>query len=129
LMRPNKEKLKAIPTSQRFQNVVPIKGWSSPSSSSIQPLSNVNMSNSKIQKLLKQQVQMLKKLQKKRHWRGHWGQCWIWGGGTWCNQWGSPQQYWFFCGWWGFGVSYFSESSGYLTYSGHWGIKINCFGP
>jgi hypothetical protein len=26
LMRPNKEKLKAIPTSQRFQNVVPTKG-------------------------------------------------------------------------------------------------------
>jgi hypothetical protein len=63
LMRPNKDKFKAIPTSQRFRNVVPKKGRPSPSTSSIQPLLTVNMSNSEIQKLLEQQIQLLKKLQ------------------------------------------------------------------
>jgi hypothetical protein len=62
LIRPNKEKFKAIPTSQRFCNVVPTKGRPAQSSSAQQGFLLL-MSNSEIQKLIEQQIQMLKKLQ------------------------------------------------------------------
>ena len=70
LLKPKKDKFKEIPTSQMFQNVVPTKGCpiqlsgqSSPESVQFSPQSSSStMSNSKIQKLLEQQIQMLKKL-------------------------------------------------------------------
>jgi hypothetical protein len=62
LMRPNKEKSKAIPTSQHFQNVIPTRGCLHQVSKSSSP-SLSNMSKTKIQQLLEQQIQMLKKLQ------------------------------------------------------------------
>jgi hypothetical protein len=61
LLKPNKEKFKAIPTSQRFWNVVPTKGC--PSQNSNQPSSSSTLSNSEIQRLIEQQIQVLKKLQ------------------------------------------------------------------
>jgi hypothetical protein len=59
LMKPNKEKFKAVPTLQRFRNVVPTKNRPSPSTSSLPS----TMSNARIQRLIEQQIQMLKKLQ------------------------------------------------------------------
>jgi hypothetical protein len=61
LMKPNKEKFKAIPTSQRFRDVVPTKGR--PAQGLVQPGPSSLLSNAEIQRLIKQQIQVLKKLQ------------------------------------------------------------------
>jgi hypothetical protein len=50
LMKPKKEKFKAVPTSQKFWNVVPTKGC--PPSKAIQTSLLVLMSNSEIQRLI-----------------------------------------------------------------------------
>jgi hypothetical protein len=63
LMKPNKENFKAIPTSQRFCNVVPTKGRTVGKPGPRIPSSSSTMSGAEIQNLLEQQIEMLKKMQ------------------------------------------------------------------